>query len=144
MNNTSTSAPSRRGLFQGAAAAAVAAGIGVSDAIAGGSLDSPEFTEWQRLAMKARDWFASVRDGHITATQENEAAIDRLWDRMGELEEVIFKMPVLSVEDVMVLGIIALNWNADEAPRPAPSSLMATSSVCGMRRPPRMKSRAAT
>ena len=116
-NITPTPAPSRRGLLQGAAATIVASSAAADGALAGESLSSPaEFAEWQRLALKARDWFAS--DEYQKAPDEvsdelSDARIDPLWDRMGELEQAIFKKPISSVADVMVLGVIAFYWNDD-------------------------------
>ena len=116
-NITTTSAPSRRGLLQGAAAAIVASSVAADAAFAGESFfSSPEFVEWQRLAIQTRDWFAS--DEYQKAPDEvsdelSDARINPLWDRMKELEAAIFNQPISSVADVMMLGVIALYWNDD-------------------------------
>lgn len=115
-NITTTSAPSRRGLLQGAAAAVAASSVAADAAFARESLSSPEFAEWQRLALRTRDWFAS--DEYQNAPDEvsdelSYACIDPLWDRMKELEATIFKKPISSGADVMKLGVIAFYWNDD-------------------------------
>ena len=111
-NITTTSAPSRRRLLQGAAAAAVTVGISADQALAAESFSSPEFVEWQRLALKTRDWFAS--DEYQKAADEvYDARIDPLHRRMHELEQVIFKKPISSFADAIVLGVISLFWNDD-------------------------------
>ena len=116
-NITTTSAPSRRGLLQGAAATIVASSVAADGALAGESLSSPEFAEWQRLAMKTRDWFAWCQSRDVVSVvEEQEADIGGLWDRMHELETAIFKKPVRSIADVMVLGVIAFFWNVEEGP----------------------------
>lgn len=108
--------PSRRSLLGSAAASVAAAGISANAALAGEKLSCPEFNEWQRLALKTRDWFGSEEHQHATNAESN-AVINPLWRGMHELEAAIYQKPVAgNLAHVMQLGIIALYWNDDEQP----------------------------
>lgn len=107
---------SRRGLLQGAAAAVAASSVAADAAFSSDSLSSPEFAEWQRLALMTRDWFASEEYQRAT-DRESEARIDPLWDRMKELEAAIFNKPFANdIDGIMMLGVIALYWNDGTMP----------------------------
>jgi hypothetical protein len=81
---------------------------------------SPEFRRWLKLATT----MGEAMEAHNTWQEEclcrgkeerrDEDPINLHWDAMTELEEPIFKRPVLSWADVGELSLIAAYWSSED------------------------------